>query len=71
MTTYKFILKKTQRAVIEGEFDGKSTVEDIINKISEMSEDEMDFGNPEYHLETITRETGKTSKLVWSKENWF
>lgn len=62
---YKFILKKIQYASIEDEFDPQMTIAMAVEKIAQLSEKELDFGRPEYHLEAITKEMGKISKIIW------
>ena len=65
---YKFILKKIQYASIEDEFDSQTTLYDAMNKIAQLSEEELGFSQPEYHLEAVTKENGKISKIIWKSK---
>ncbi len=62
---YRFILKKIQYASIEDEFDSQDTIKNICEKLSNLNEEELEFGTAEYHLEAITKESKKTSKIIW------
>lgn len=68
MKKYKHLLKKIQYASVDIEVLPHETIGDIMTKIEEMSEEELGFGLPEYHLQAITKEEGKISKIVWRKK---
>jgi|GEM_PF-6532840 hypothetical protein len=68
MKKYKHVLKKIQYATLDMEVSDNETIGDITSKIEEMSDEELGFGDPEYHLEAITKEEGKVSKIVWRKK---
>ena len=65
MKEYRFILRKIQDATISQTCSGDETVEDILKKIEEMSEEELDFSEPEYQLVAISKIDSKVSKLLW------
>ena len=65
MKKYRFLLKKIQQVSICEDCSSDETVEDVIKRIEKMSEDELQFSEPEYHLEAISKDEGKISKLLW------
>ena len=68
---YKFIIKKTQYAFVLREFDSQCTLESALDSISNMGEEEIEFGNPEYNLEAISNEIEKVSKIIWTRPTRF
>ena len=68
---YKFVIKKVQYALFEDELDDESTLKYVVEKIAELSEEELNFSESEYHLEAITKDEGKISKIIWKDQNWF
>lgn len=67
---YKFILKKIQYASIDDDFDDNMTIDQALDKIAQLSEEELGFNDPDYYLESITRETSKISKIIWMQKTF-
>lgn len=65
MKKYRFLLRKVQQASISEVCSPDETVEDVVKRIEKMSEEDLEFSEPEYHLEAISREEGKLSRLLW------
>lgn len=65
MKEYRFILRKFQDATITQSCSGDETVEEILKKIEGMTEEELDFSEPEYQLVAISKTDSKVSKLLW------
>jgi hypothetical protein len=68
---YKFVIKKIQYAYVEDQFDSDTTIEQAMEKLAQLGEDELNFSEPEYHLEVITKEIGKVSKIIWKNDSCF
>ena len=64
------MIRKIQEAVIDIECDDSSTIGDITTQIEQMSEEEIGFSAPEYHLVAITKEDSKISNLVWRSKSF-
>lgn len=68
---YKFILKRIQYSIVERDFDEDLTLEKALSLITDLEEEEYNFSEPECHLESITKEIGKISKIIWTEKNFF
>lgn len=68
MKKCKFILKKIQYASVDEQFHKNETVGDVLERIEKLSEEEIGFGEAEYHLHAIIKEEGKVSKLCLCPE---
>lgn len=65
MKKYKFVVKKIQYAYHEVEWNEDETIGDVTERLEKLSEEELGFSDPEYHLEAISKTDGKTSKILW------
>ena len=68
---YRIIIKKSQMSYIEREFSGDQTLEEALMEIEKLSDEEMEFGEPEYHLDSIIKISGKIKKIVYQQGAWF
>ena len=68
---YEFVLRKTQDAIVEIECDSSETVGEITEKIEEMSEEELEFNEPQFDLLAITKKDKKISKLIWRAKSYL
>lgn len=58
-------IRKIQEGTIEIECDSDSTIAELNERIEQMSEEEIGFSDPEYHLMLICDENDKISKIIW------
>lgn len=65
MKKYNFIVKKTQTAYIETDWDENETIGDVAKRIEKMDDEEIKFGETSYHLEAISKEDKKVYKIIW------
>jgi len=68
---YRYIIKKQQISYIEKEFDGNQTIEQDLEEISKLSEDELNFSEPEYLLDCIVKITGKIDQVIYRQDSYF
>jgi hypothetical protein len=65
MKRYKYVIRKTQDSTVEIEANPDQTVGEITEKLEKMTEEELGFDEPQYHLIAISREDHKISKIIW------
>lgn len=65
MKKYKFVLKKVQIASVDVDWSSEETIGDVTDRLEKLSEEEIGFGAPTYHLEAISKEQGKIAKIIW------
>ncbi len=65
MKKYQFLVQKIQQARITKHCLENQTLDDVLNTIEEMSEEELEFSEPQYQLIGISKDSGKISKIIW------
>jgi hypothetical protein len=65
MKKYKFIIRKYQDAAVEENWDPNESVEDVAKRIEKLSDEDLNYSDPEYQLIGISKDHGKISKLLW------
>ncbi len=68
MKKYIFTIKKVQLSFHEENWTSDETVGDVLERIGKLTEEELGFGEPQYHLEVITKDEGKFTKIIWRSE---